>query len=203
MKLLIFGASGLIGTELSQKLSKDHETYLALRKSNDHTSNTRIVEFEKEQILAPERFDGVYCCLGTTIKKSGSEDKFRRVDLDYVVKSFEYAKQSKASFFCVVSALGANKDSSIFYNRVKGEMESCLADKNLKVIIIRPSLLIGDRLEFRPGEYLGIKLIGPLRHLFPKSLKKYAPVKASIVAETMIELTLTGNTSNPLEYIIK
>ena len=203
MKFLVFGASGLVGKELSSQLANKHDTYLALRNSHDSSSNIRVVDFEKENILPPEKFDGVYCCLGTTIKKAGSKEAFRRVDLDYVLKCYKFAKEAQASFFCVISSLGANKDSSLFYNSIKGEMEELLNDTTMKTIIVRPSLLVGERQEFRFGEYLGIKLFAPLGILFPKGLRKYAPVKASIVAETMIELTLTGNTSNPLEYIIK
>lgn len=103
--------------------------------------------------------DWVFCTLGTTIRQAGSQAAFKRVDLDYPLQIARLARTERARHFLLVSALGANARSSVFYNRVKGELEDAVRDLNFDALTVaRPSLLAGDRPELRLGEFLGLKL---------------------------------------------
>ncbi len=205
MKLLVFGATGLVGSSLIEQLSKEHEVSIALRdtsKVNNPKFIKRSINFDDFGSFAPTSYDGVYCCLGTTIKTAGSKAAFKKVDLDYVVKSFQYAVNNNAKFFCVISALGANPNSRVFYSRVKGEMENAL-DAPIKTIIVRPSLLIGKRDESRIAEGMALALMSPFSKVLPKVLGKYAPIKAEDVAKSMIDLTLHESTQIKIDHLVK
>ncbi len=134
-----------------------------------------------------EHFDDLFCCLGTTIRKAGSQEAFKRVDHDYPLALARLGKTVGAQQFLLVSALGADAQSSVFYSRVKGETERDIAAIGLpKVSFMRPSILLGERHERRPGERAGIfvgKLIAPLL-LGP--LRKYRPIHADDVAAAML-----------------
>jgi uncharacterized protein YbjT (DUF2867 family) len=199
MKTLVFGATGLIGKELSILLQRDHDVFGAVRTLN----KTNIQELLLENgNIKDQQFDGVYCCLGTTIKKAKSKEAFKSIDLDMVVDSFNYAKKNGAKFFCVVSALGADSNSKIFYNKVKGQMEESLKATDMKVIIVRPSLLLGKREEFRFAEIIGSKLFSNLKSITPKKYKYLTPIKATEVAKAMIELSINGTTDVDIEFKI-
>jgi uncharacterized protein YbjT (DUF2867 family) len=133
--------------------------------------------------VAPGRFRTprrVFCCLGTTIKAAGSQQAFRRVDFDYVLAIARWARTAGARRFLVVSALGADPSSRIFYNRVKGEMEQALDALALpSLVVLRPSLLDGDRREVRPGERLTLALTRPLRSLLPGAIRPVRDVDAA------------------------
>src|SRR4029453_19642239 len=113
------------------------------------------------------RVDDVFIALGTTIKIAGSEEAFRQVDFDFVVNTARAARAAGATRLAVVSALGADAKSRIFYNRVKGEMQAAIAQLGYEsVVIVQPSLLLGDRAALgqpaRSGEVWAARLIGPL-----------------------------------------
>jgi uncharacterized protein YbjT (DUF2867 family) len=130
------------------------------------------------------RVDIAYCCLGTTIKKAGSEQAFRAVDLDMVVAFAKRAREMGARHLIVISALGADRRSPIFYNRVKGEMEYALRAQDWpQLTICRPSLLLGERLEPRMAE----QFVGPLSRLIPG---KYRGIEACQLARAMWRLAL-------------
>lgn len=141
------------------------------------------MDFER---LEERRIDGVdvYCCLGTTIKQAGSQAAFRRVDFDFPVALARAAARDGAKRLLVVSALGANARSGVFYNRVKGEMEEAVRAAGVtKTIFFRPSLLVGPRVETRIGERIGQvvgALLGPL-------LGRYRPIHADLVAAAMLK----------------
>lgn len=145
------------------------------------------IQFDKlEESAAFLKADHVFSCLGTTIKKAGSEEEFRKVDYDYVVNSAKISLQNGAKKIFIVSALGADKNSLIFYSRVKGEMEEAVTALSYQsIFFFRPSLLLGERAEVRNGEKMGeffgnlisFALIGPF--------KKYKPIKAISVAKAM------------------
>ncbi len=136
---------------------------------------------------AGEPFDEIFCCLGTTIKTAGSQKAFRRVDHDYPLSLASFGKAVGVQQFLMVSALGADVQSAVFYSRVKGETERDIAAIGLqKAVFMRPSILLGERNEQRPGERLGIiagQLIAPLL-LGP--LRKYRPIHADDVAAAML-----------------
>ena len=127
--------------------------------------------------------EDVFCCLGTTLKQAGSRDAFRRVDFDYPVALARAAARDGAKRLLVVSALGADAGSKIFYNRVKGEMEGAVRSAGVgKTYFFRPSLLSGPRAEPRLGERAGLVIgavLGPL-------LGKYRPIHGELVAAAML-----------------
>jgi uncharacterized protein YbjT (DUF2867 family) len=130
------------------------------------------------------RVDIAYCCLGTTLKKAGSEEAFRAVDLDMVVAFAKRAREMGARHLIVVSALGADRRSPIFYNKVKGEMEYALRAQDWpQLTICRPSLLLGERMEPRMAE----QFVGPLSRLIPG---KYRGIEACQLARAMWRLAL-------------
>lgn len=190
---LVTGATGLVGAALVRQLlaSNHYERVI--------TVGRRALDLEHEKLqnevadlgLLHEKGDSwspddVFCCLGTTIKKAGSKENFRKVDYTFVMNTARFAEKSGAKRFLVVSAVGANPDSGIFYSRVKGEVERDLRDIGLKEIhIFRPSMLLGDRKEFRLGEKIGGGLMLLAQPFFRGSLAKYHPVSATKVAEAM------------------
>jgi len=193
---LIAGASGLVGGQLL-KLLLESDEYLKVvsvgRRQLDlsHAKLSQVVtDFEnlqehQEKLSAND----VFCCLGTTIAKAGSKATFRKVDFEYVLALGAVASQMQADQFLLVSALGANAQSRIFYNQVKGELEEAIVQIGLPTIhVLRPSLLLGPRQEFRAGELIAQKLspiipwIGALRNI--------KPISAMDVAQALLNLAL-------------
>lgn len=126
--------------------------------------------------------DQIVCALGTTIKVAGSQERFRVVDRDYPVIAAKLGKEHGAQHYLLVSAMGANARSRIFYNRVKGEVEQELIALQFRsTTIARPSLLLGDRAEHRPGE----RIAAHLAWLMPP---KYKPIEARDVARALVRL---------------
>ncbi|MFZ6050390.1 NAD(P)H-binding protein [Halocola ammonii] len=205
MRVLIAGSTGLVGGHLVHFLLEDSrikEIHSLVRKetglSHSKLKEHKIV-FENLQHEAPnEHFDAIFCCLGTTIKKAGSQEKFRKVDFDYVKSLAE--NYTSADQFLVVSAMGADKSSSIFYNRVKGEMEEAVKNSGIKSVqIFRPSLLLGDREEFRLGEKIGSIFMRIFSPLMFGSLKKYRPIKAADVAKAMLKASVSNSSSDTFD----
>jgi uncharacterized protein YbjT (DUF2867 family) len=193
---LLLGAGGLVGGHCLQLLLED-EAYakviiwvrkpLALRHSKLEQA---VVDFARlESHAEPANANDVFCCLGTTIKKAGSPAAFRQVDFTYPFKIAKIAAANGAEQFLIVTALGANPQSSIFYNRVKGEIEAALTPLPFRAVhIFRPSLLLGERQEVRPGEKIAEKAAGAFSFLFRGPLRKYRPIPARVVAAAMIEV---------------
>jgi uncharacterized protein YbjT (DUF2867 family) len=138
--------------------------------------------------------DDVFIALGTTIKVAGSEAAFRRVDYDYVVAVAAAGRKAGATRLGIVSALGADAQSRVFYNRVKGEMQQAVTGLGYEsVVIAQPSLLMGDREALgqptRAGEVWARRLLGPVAGLIPASFR---PVNARNVANALLAATLRG-----------
>ena len=195
-KALIVGATGLVGGFCLQALLDDpnySEVIALVRKPILRTHRklkTVITQFGNlESEISNIHPDDVYCCLGTTIKKAGSQEAFKKIDHTLVVTVAELMKKKGAEQFLVISAMGANKDSKVFYNRVKGEMETALQELEYPCLrIIRPSLLLGPREEFRLGEKIAVILTPLLKPFLLGPLKKYRPVEAEKVAQFMIKV---------------
>ena len=131
--------------------------------------------------------EDVFVALGTTIKKAGSQQAFYRVDYNYPFQVAYLAQQRGAQRFLMVSALGANAASRVFYNRVKGEAENAIRELGLpKVWFFRPSLLLGERAESRPGEKLGQAIGKWIAPLLVGRLRRYRPIEADAVAAAMV-----------------
>lgn len=135
----------------------------------------------------PANCTEVFCCLGTTIRKAGSQEAFRRVDHDYPLALAQRAGTGGARQFLMVSALDANAGSSIFYSRVKGETERDIAAIGLpRHLFLQPSLLLGDRHEKRAGESVAIVASRLLLPLMLGPLRRYRPIDADDVAAVMV-----------------
>lgn len=133
--------------------------------------------------------DDVFCCLGTTIRAAGSQEAFRRVDHDYVVDSARVAASAGARRYLLVTAAGADAESRIFYNRVKGEAEAGVRAQPFEgVVILRPSLILGPRAERRTAEALAQKLAPALGILMIGPLRRYRAVEAATIARAMVQM---------------
>jgi uncharacterized protein YbjT (DUF2867 family) len=185
----ILGATGLVGSECVRQFAESRQfarvVALARRSLPDALAEsrveTRMVDFERLDAAAEHfRVSHIVCALGTTIKKAGSQERFRRVDHDFPLAAAHLGLRQGARHFLLVSALGANARSRIFYNRVKGDVENAIrALPYRSVTIVRPSLLLGERGEFRLGEWIGKLFAG----IVPG---RYKPVHAREVAATLL-----------------
>jgi uncharacterized protein YbjT (DUF2867 family) len=197
--VLLAGASGLVGRALlAQLLDDDQATVHALLRRNvpDLITSRRLVRHVIDFAKPPRlpRADVLYVALGTTIKVAGSQAAFRAVDFDAVVNVARAAREAGVERCAVVSALGASAGSSVFYNRVKGEMEAALRGMGFsRLVIARPSLLTGGRERLgqgaRFGERLSLAVLQPLGALVPASVR---PIEASVVARAM-RMALRGD----------
>lgn len=145
------------------------------------------------------QIDG-YCSLGTTIKQAGSKEKFKSIDYEMVLAIASWLKSMGATQFCYVSALGADAKSGVFYNQVKGETEDALKGKGFEYLgIFRPSLLLGERQEFRFGEQVATVLMKPLVWL--RLFKNFRPIYDYQVAKSMVIRALDGSSKLPVEIV--
>lgn len=194
---LIAGATGLVGGHCLDGLleSPDYDRVIALTRrplTQRHAKlDQHLVDFEqlgREGTIFPAA-DDVFCCLGTTIKTAGSQAAFRQVDFVYVVALAGQALGRGARQFLLVSSLGANPGSRIFYSRVKGETEAAIAALSFEGRhIFRPSILTGERVEHRPGERAGIAAMRGVSFAMIGPLRKYRPIAARTVARAMIRV---------------
>jgi len=192
---LIAGATGLVGKSLLNQLLADDQfekVVIITRKLIDIKNSKliqKLIDFDSVESLKPDfPIDDVYCALGTTIKTAGSQDAFYKVDFTYVVNLGKWCEANGVKRFLIVSAMGANPKSGMFYNRVKGEMETAVSQLNIPQIqIFRPSLLMGNRAEKRGGEKFAQVVMGGLGFLFAGPLLKYKGIHADVVAKAMIK----------------
>lgn len=190
---LIAGATGLVGSELVSFLVKTeyyNSVHVIARRPFDleHLKLTsHNIDFEKIEAFKPDALiNDVYICLGTTMKKAGSKENFRKVDYDYVVELAKWALKNNVEKLSVISSIGADPKSKNFYLRTKGEMEETLKDLHLPFLtILRPSLLLGNRKEYRVSERIASVMMRPLSKLMIGKLRKYRAVNAKEVAHTM------------------
>lgn len=194
---VIAGATGLVGSHCLRYLtaSPEYARVIALvrRKSaaGSGGAEERVVDFDHLDTETFEAGADVFCALGTTIRKAGSEAAFRRVDFEYPVALAKRAAALDARQFLVVSSVSANAASSNFYLKTKGEMERDLASLAFDAVhIFRPSFLIGDRPESRPGEKIGILLARALGFVMVGPLANYHAIPAQTVAAAMVRAAL-------------
>ena len=195
---LILGASGLVGSEvLSLSLESDlyDKIIIVVRspltiKHNKLVQKTIDFDMPKWEEMFP--VDHVYCCLGTTIKKAGSKTNFIKVDHDYPLAFAAAAKKWESSIFSVITATGVSPKSRIFYNNVKGQLEKNLKSLELfSTLIFRPSLLLGERKEFRLGEKIGSGIAKVTSWVTPKT---YRAIHCKAVAKAMLAESLSDKT---------
>ena len=192
MIVAIAGASGEVGKHLLEFLLQDETVtdVVSLIRSKSLIENQKLnnqqINFNAIDELPIIEIVAVFCCLGTTIKKAGNQDRFKKVDFEYVVNLAKWAKKIGAKQFHVISSMGADSASKVFYSRIKGEMQDAVKQIGIEsTFIYQPSLLDSEREELRTGERFGIILFRLLRILFVGPLKKYASIKVSDVAKGM------------------
>ena len=198
-RVLVAGATGLVGRALVARLARlgagAHTTAL-LRQANQRQTlpsgiGHLVVDFQRlGQAGTPglPAADWAFCCLGTTITQAGSQAAFRAVDFDAVLAFARAALAAGATRFGLVSAMGADAKSAVFYNRIKGEAEQALVAQGWpQLVIARPSLLLGDRQALgqrgRPMEQLAQRLMPSMGWLLPQSLR---PISADAVAAALL-----------------
>lgn len=194
---IVAGASGLTGSQLVTFLC-ENEAYekvtIIVRKEFQYSHPKLEIKIKNLDQVTNEDFEGVqdfFCCLGSTIKKAGSKEAFEQVDLIAPIQMGKRAQSQGVKHMLVISAMGANPESAVYYNRVKGMMEEKVSILSLPhVSIFRPSLLIGKRQEFRLGERLAEKVMKLLSPVFVGPLKKYRAIEAKQVAFAMMHKAL-------------
>jgi uncharacterized protein YbjT (DUF2867 family) len=207
--ITIIGASGLIGNEVLQLAmeNKEIERITIFVRKSLHLNNPKLIEvitdFKNLNDLETKiNGDALICCLGTTRKKTPNLEEYKKIDFDLTINLAQIAKKQNIEQVHLISAIGANPKSKIFYNRLKGETEEALINIGFpQTIIYRPSLLIGKRNEYRFGELLAQKLSPIFDLLLIGSLKKYHSISASDIAKTIVNRVLRkGQKVEVLEY---
>lgn len=196
VRVLLAGATGLVGGVLLRQALADPRVRLVVAPTRrplppaDRLENP-IVDFE--QLPADAAWwtvDAAISTLGTTIRKAGSKDAFRRVDHDYVLSVARLARAHGARAFALTSATGADESSRFFYNRVKGETEQSLDGCDYpSLTIVRPGVIGGERAESRPVEHAAIQLLRVLGPVLPRQLR-ISP--AAHIAHALLEAAITA-----------
>jgi len=204
---IILGATGFVGNRLLQKLIEDHryETIKLFSRSKIEGLSIKVKQFIGD-ILDLEQFsddftgNDVFCCIGTTAKKTPDKALYKKIDYGIPVAASKLAKVNHIDTFLVISAIGADKNSNVFYNKIKGLMEHDVLQQNLKsTYILRPALIGGERDENRTLEKMGLVVFKLIQPVLVGKLKKYRIVNAETIAQAMIHL---ANSKNHSEGII-
>lgn len=190
---IILGATGLTGSILLKKLLKDpvYEKIKLFSRSTADMNSPKIEEhlidmFQLENHSEAFKADVVFCCIGTTKSKTPDKETYKKIDYGIPVTAAKLAKQNGIETFIVISAMGADANSSIFYNKTKGEMQRDVLSQRIKnIYILQPSLIVGDRDENRFGEKVATFFMKTFGFLIPK---KYKMIKAETIAEAMLAL---------------
>lgn len=193
---LIIGSTGLIGAQLLQLLlgSQEYEKVITFVKRDAGIKHPKliqyIIDFDKPETYQDfVKGDDFFCTIGTTIKKAGSKPAFKKVDFGYPKQFATIALHHKVKQFLIVSSLGADANAANFYLKTKGEIEAFLKQCTFEsVTVLQPSLLLGNRTEFRLGEKIGTFFMKMTSFLFVGSLKKYKPIESETVAKALFTI---------------
>jgi len=194
MKVLLLGATGLIGRHVLEGLLAAPQVSELIAPTRRTLSNTHprlrnvLIDFDRLDEY-PELFDvtTIVCCLGTTMKQAGSKENFRKVDYQYCRDAAELGRAQRARAFLLVSAIGSSATSPVYYSRVKGELEQHLIELEYNHLsLYRPSMLLGERSEFRLGEKLFSKLTPLIDPFMRGPLRHYHAIPARTVAQAMV-----------------
>lgn len=193
---IILGATGLTGNILLNKLLGDNRygkikifTRRPLRFENPKVTEILCDLLDVDSYKDNFYGDEVFCCIGTTTKKTPDKELYKKIDFGIPVSATKLCKQNEINTFIVISSMGANANSSIFYSKTKGEMEDAVLEQKIEnTFILRPSMIGGNRNESRRGEKVGSVLMKILNPLIIGSLRKYRIIDAEIIANAMIEL---------------
>lgn len=193
---LLIGSTGLIGRHLLELLleSDNYDNVITFVRKDNGIKHPKlrqhIVDFDQPKSYQDLiRGDDFYCTIGTTIKTAGSKEAFRKVDYQYPKQFASAAVANDVNQFLLISSLNADENSGNFYLKTKGEIQSFLKNVDFQsVSIVQPSLLLGDRKEFRFGEQAGAVLMKVFSFLLIGSLKKYKPIHGDTVAKALFSL---------------
>ena len=195
---LVIGSTGLIGKKLIFELAKKDSEVIAIsrRSISNLPENVTLLNLNFDDFLdngCVPSCDHIYICLGTTIKKAGSQSEFKKVDFDYSVSFARKAREAGATKISLVSSVGANPYAKNFYLKIKGEVEEEIKKIDFQSInILRPSLLLGSREESRFLEKIGQNLSSFINPLLVGSLRKYRGIKSSNIAYFMANYENSG-----------
>lgn len=204
---ILLGATGLTGSLLLKRLinDEDYSKILLFSRKSAGISSPKVKEFLGD-VLHMEEFsqdflaDEVFVCIGTTSAKTKDKELYRAIDYGIPTRAAILAEEHAIPTFIVVSSMGANPGSKVFYSRTKGEMEEAVLDQEIPhTYILRPSLILGDRNENRFGENIGAVVLKATSALLLGKLKKYRAIKADHIAAAMIELAKTKPDTQILE----
>jgi len=189
---ILFGATGMVGnTLLHHLLSDDRYTkIISIGRRKLPLTHTKLTQHIGD-LLDPNTYkdkmtgDHVFICLGTTINKAGTQEKFKKVDVEMPIAIAKTAHQLGIKKIALISSVGANEKSRIFYSRCKGEVENKIQTLNFETFyVFRPSFLVGSRSEFRFAEKIGIGVAKILKPITPSN---YKPIRDEALAKAMIE----------------
>ena len=203
---ILLGATGLTGSIVLDKLLNDdsYKTIKLFSRKKIEGLPSKVIQYtgnllELDSFKTDFTADEVYCCIGTTAKKTPDKTMYKAIDFGIPVAAAKLSKEHGIKTFLVVSALGANAASSIFYNKTKGEMEQAVLSENIeKTHILQPSIIGGNRKEQRIGEKIGLVVFKLLQPLFFGKLKKYSLTEAEHIAQAMINL---ANSTSKIQII--
>ncbi|ALM49386.1 nucleoside-diphosphate sugar epimerase [Flavobacterium psychrophilum] len=197
---ILLGASGGVGSELLKLLLADdrYETVKLFSRSKSDINHAKIEDhvidlFELEKYKDVFTADEVYCCIGTTKAKTPDKETYKKIDFGIPATAAKLAKENGISTFLVISAIGADADSSIFYNRIKGEMQDAVLDEGIaKTHILQPSLIVAHRKDNRVMEKIAEGFMWLLNPLLVGNAAKYKSIKAETIARALIKLANNG-----------
>ena len=197
---LLAGGTGLVGGACLQALLRHPEyeqVHLLTRRDVPGPAHPKlsqcVVDFSAPETLKLPAATDVFCALGTTIRKAGSQQAFRHVDFEVPLAIARLGLQNGARNFALCSSVGADPASRNFYLRTKGELEQALRALPFQGLrIFRPSMLVGERPEPRPGEFFGVAAGRILRFMMVGPLRRYRPVAAEEVGRAMAAAEGTG-----------
>jgi uncharacterized protein YbjT (DUF2867 family) len=198
IRIAIFGGSGLTGFEVV-KLSienKDVEAIYSFGRSSLKLKSDKLFQQALNTSTLAEsisllNIDVAVCCIGTTIKKAGSKEAFRAIDVELPLKIAQSSKEAGIKKFIIQSSIGAGPGAGTFYLKCKTELENKISELEFEsTIILRPSLLLGDRKEFRLAEHISSVLMRILNPLLVGKARKYRGINASDVAKAILHLSI-------------
>ncbi|MCF4100548.1 NAD-dependent epimerase/dehydratase family protein [Gillisia sp. M10.2A] len=190
---IILGATGLTGRALLNRLLDDpkYNKIILFSRSSVNIQNEKIEEhlidvLQLQQYKDFFRADEVFCCIGTTKSQTPNKDLYHKIDYGIPVSAAKLCRENKIETFLVISALGANANSKVFYNKVKGEMQHAVLEQGIsRTYIFQPSLIAGDRAEKRFFENLAKQSMKIVNYLLIGSLKKYRSIPPETIAQAM------------------
>ncbi|THD69678.1 NAD-dependent epimerase/dehydratase family protein [Robertkochia marina] len=193
-KAIILGATGLTGGHVLKLLLDNaaYETVIVFGRTSVGFKHPKLQEhltdlFTLQEEHAHFHADEVYCCIGTTKAKTPDKETYKKIDYGIPLTAAQLCERNDIENLVVISALGANPESGIFYNRLKGEMEQAVQQAHSgNTFIVQPALISGDREENRTGEWLFKQLFKGLNYLLVGPLKKYRSIHPEQIAKAMI-----------------